>query len=108
MIVQTIVENAVKHGVGAIRSPGRIEVNATVLDERMLIEVRDNGPGFEESELLLFHRSGGGHGLRNVRERLRGYFGAAAQLSIGRDAKLEMTVVNVEMPRAAQAVETAP
>jgi signal transduction histidine kinase len=108
MIVQTLVENAVKHGVGAIRTPGRIEVNATVLQERLLIAVRDNGPGFEESVMRSFHRSGGGHGLRNIRERLRGYFGDAARLSIGRDATLKMTVVNVEMPRTAQAVEVAP
>jgi signal transduction histidine kinase len=108
MIVQTLVENAVKHGVGAIRTSGRIEVNATVFEERLLIEVRDNGPGFEESAMRSFHRSGSGHGLRNVRERLRGYFGEAARLSIGRDATLKMTVVNVEMPRTAQAVEVAP
>jgi sensor histidine kinase YesM len=55
-----------------------------------------------------FHRSGGGHGLRNIRERLRGYFGDAARLDIGRDATLGITVVNVEMPRTAQAAEVAP
>jgi signal transduction histidine kinase len=108
MIVQTLVENAVKHGVGAIRAPGRIDVNATVSAERLQIEVRDNGPGFEESAMRSFHRSGGGHGLRNIRERLRGYFGDAARLDIGRDATLGITVVNVEMPRTAQAAEVAP
>jgi len=108
MIVQTLVENAVKHGVGAIRTPGKIEVSATVSAERLLIEVRDNGPGFEEASMRSFDHSGNGHGLRNIRERLRGYFGDAARLSIGRDATLGITVVNVEMPRTAQAVEVAP
>jgi signal transduction histidine kinase len=108
MIVQTLVENAVKHGVGSIRTPGRIDVNATVSAERLRIEVRDNGPGFEESAMQSFHCSGGGHGLRNIRERLQGYFGDAAQLSIGRDSTLGITFVNVEMPRTAQVVEVAP
>jgi len=108
MIVQTLVENAVKHGVGAIRAPGRIEVNATVSAESLLIEVRDNGPGFEESAMRSFQRSSDGHGLRNIRDRLRGYFGDAARLSIGCDATLKMTIVNVEMPRTAQATEVVP
>jgi signal transduction histidine kinase len=108
MILQTLVENAVKHGVGAIRAPGKIEVNATVLEERLVIEVRDNGPGFEESAMRSFQSPGGGHGLRNIRERLRGYFGDAALLGVERDDPLGITVVYVEMPRTAQAVEEVP
>src|ERR1019366_4992429 len=95
MIVQTLVENAVKHGVGAIRVPGRIEVC-------------DNGPGFEESSLKALHQPGDGHGLRNIRDRLRGYFGEAACLGVRRDEAAGMTVVSAEMPRTTQAVEVAP
>jgi len=83
-------------------------VNATVSAEFLLIEVSDNGPGFEESVMYSNHRSGDGHGLRNIRERLRGYFGEEARLSIGRDAALGITVVNVEMPRTFQAIEVTP
>jgi len=108
MIVQTLVENAVKHGVSAIRVPGRIEVHVEVVQNRLRIEVRDNGPGFEESAPRLFHGPVDGHGLRNVRDRLRGYFGDAARLGIGRDGTPGMTVVSVEMPRTTQAVEVAP
>jgi len=108
MIVQTLVENAVKHGVGAIRVPGKIEVNVDIAQNRLRIEVRDNGPGFEESALGVFHQPGEGHGLRNIRERLRGYFGDAAGLSVRRDGTPSMTVVSVEMPRTTQPVEVAP
>jgi hypothetical protein len=108
MIVQTLVENAVKHGVGAIRVPGKIEVDVDTSPSRLWIEVRDNGPGFEESAIRAFHKPGDGYGLRNIRERLQGYFGDAARLSVGRDGALGLTVVSVEMPRTAQAVEAAP
>jgi sensor histidine kinase YesM len=108
MIVQTLVENAVKHGVSAIRAPGRIEINVDVAQGRLRIEVRDNGPGFEESAAGVFRPPGEGHGLRNIRERLRGYFGEAARLGITRDEAAGMTVVSVEMPRTTQPVEVAP
>jgi len=108
MIVQTLVENAVKHGVSAIRAPGRIEVDVEAAQDRLRIEVRDNGPGFEDSATRLFHQPGEGHGLRNIRDRLRGYFGDAAHLGIARDGTSGMTVVSVEMPRTAQPVEVAP
>ena len=108
MIVQTLVENAVKHGVGAIRVPGRIEVNVRIAGDRLRIEVCDNGPGFEESSLKALHQPGDGHGLRNIRDRLRGYFGEAACLGVRRDEAAGMTVVSAEMPRTTQAVEVAP
>ena len=107
MLVQTLVENAVKHGVGAIRVPGRIEVNVDVTEGRLRIEVRDNGPGFEDSAAGVFHQPGEGHGLRNIRERLRGYFGDAAHLCVSRDGTTAMTVVTIEMPRTTRAVEVA-
>ena len=105
MLVQTLVENAVKHGIGAIREPGKIEINVSTAEDRLSIEVRDNGPGFEESALGAFHQPGEGHGLRNIRERLRGYFGDAARLSVSRVGSPAMTVVAVDMPRAARTVE---
>jgi sensor histidine kinase YesM len=48
-----------------------------------------------------------GYRLRNVRDRLRGYFGDTAGLSIGRDSGCGMTVVSIEMPPTAPAAKAA-
>jgi len=101
MVVQTLVENSTRHGVGAINTPGLVEVLASASGDRLRIEVRDNGPGFRPGAVPPGQSRDGGYGLRNVRERLRGHFGDAASLAIGRDAAAGMTVVAIEMPRAA-------
>jgi anti-sigma regulatory factor (Ser/Thr protein kinase) len=100
MTVQTLVENAVKHGVGGISTPGVVEIEANVLEGRLRIQVRDNGPGFQPAAMRTVETRAGGYGLRNIRERLQGHFGDAASLNIERDNRLGMTVVTVEMPQA--------
>ena len=105
MIVHTLVENAIKHGVAAVRGPGRIEVAACLSDGRLQIDVRDNGPGFDlpsEAE----ESSVPGYGLLNIRKRLNGYFGDAALLRARSDTTTGLTVVSVEMP-ATRVVRTA-
>lgn len=107
MIIQTLVENAVKHGVSSLTTPGYVEVRAAVSESQLRIEVRDNGPGVQER-----HAGGSEHdesafGLRNIRERLQGYFGDSARLGIGRDTIRDMTLVTVEMPVAARTKEAA-
>ncbi len=99
MIVQTLVENAIKHGVSSLTTPGFVDVQVRTSGTRLRIEVRDNGPGFEPVPA----RPGGageGYGLRNIRERLQGYFGEETALRIGRDEARDMTLVTIEMPRS--------
>ena len=103
MIVQTLVENAVKHGAGAIRTQAVVEIEASVSPEGVTIAVRDNGPGFPPAAMRGSPPSNGGYGLRNVRERLQGHFGDAAGLHIGRDSASGMTTVTLRLPCAAEA-----
>lgn len=73
LILQPIVENAVKHGVTDRLGPGRIVVGSSMEDGRVVLEVRDSGPG------LRTNAAGGptdGVGLSNTRERLQKQFGA--------------------------------
>ena len=102
MMVQTLVENAVKHGVAAVRGPGRIEIDARQHDDRLQVVVVDNGPGFtDEDDAGLQKRTGqSGYGLRNVRERLHGYFGDRATLVAERDQDRRVTRVSITMPLA--------
>ncbi|PYQ09914.1 MAG: hypothetical protein DMH00_12215 [Acidobacteria bacterium] len=100
LVVQTLVENAVKHGVAAIRGPGRIDVDALRDKDSLEIRVTDNGPGFPERAEA--GRAGAapssGFGLRNIRERLRGLFGEEASLFIRREAEGGRTVVTLRLP----------
>jgi hypothetical protein len=106
MIVQTLVENAVKHGVGRIRTQGVVEIDAAVTASGLRIAVGDNGPGFPAGTAQAFPLGNGGYGLRNIRERLQGHFGETASLAIDRDTALGMTVVSLRLPVAVpQAVE---
>jgi LytS/YehU family sensor histidine kinase len=100
MTVQTLVENAVKHGVAKIAGPALVEIQAEVAGCRLRIEVRDNGPGFSLTAGSAACGKVAGYGLRNVRERLAGHFGGHASLEIEREAARGLTVVRMEMPEA--------
>jgi LytS/YehU family sensor histidine kinase len=79
MSIQPLVENAIKHGVAAVEGPGAVGLRAALDDGHLRLEVSDSGPGFPPGFSL--ENGGEGHGLRNVMERLRGYYGDAARLS---------------------------
>ena len=81
LIVQTLVENAIKHGIEPKQGPVCIQVAAceAIVDGSRFIDitVTDDGVGFGAAETM-----GTGVGLRNIRERLAGLYGASARLSI--------------------------
>lgn len=73
MILQPLVENAIKHGTGARAAAGRIEIQARRDNGALRLSVRDNGPGLKESAPT--GRSG--VGLSNTQARLQRLYGAA-------------------------------
>jgi len=107
MVVQTLVENSVKHGVAMLTSPGVVEVRVNVSQSTVRIEVSDNGPGFQSTAIPKPKRNGTGYGLRNIQERLRGYFGDSSRLAIGRDVAGAGTAVSIEVPRTLHTVGAA-
>ena len=72
MVLPTLVENAIKHGLSPLPEGGRIDINARREGDDLLVEVRDNGAGFTGS-------TGAGVGLANTRSRLSALYGGARQ-----------------------------
>jgi hypothetical protein len=77
LLLQPIVENAVKYGVQGSPPPGRIEIRATIEGSRLLIVVSNKANGFG-----LTVPAGAGIGLKNVRERLHQRYGAGQALIV--------------------------
>jgi sensor histidine kinase YesM len=73
MIIQPLVENAIQHGTSRVIGNAKVAIDITLHGGVLRIEVSDNGPGFPAGFTLTDARSG--HGLRNVAERLQGYYG---------------------------------
>jgi two-component system LytT family sensor kinase len=77
LLLQPLIENAVKYGVAPARRPVTIRITARVENDRLHIAVRDDGDGAQAP-------NGTGVGLRNVRDRLAARFGDAAELNAGK------------------------
>lgn len=75
MVLQPLVENAIKHGLDATTAGVTITVNAHRHGDRLFLTVADNGKGTSD---VLNAMENGGIGLRNVRERLRLLYGDTA------------------------------
>jgi signal transduction histidine kinase len=101
MAVQTLVENAVKHGLSEVRGPAIVRVSARCEGSRLKVSVIDNGPGFSDAALAAADAAPGprgGYGLTNIRQRLAGYFGPDGALTIDRDRAREETIVSICLP----------
>jgi len=75
MMLLTLAENAIKHGLAPLPEGGQIRVSATVSGNELQMRVEDTGRGFVQS-------SGGGTGLANIRARLTAVYGPAARLTL--------------------------
>jgi signal transduction histidine kinase len=91
LILQPLVENAVKHGLGARRGAGRVEVRARREGDRIVLSVRDDGPGPPAAG------AEDGVGLANTRARLHQMYGDAQRLTL-RAHESGGTVAEVEVP----------
>jgi two-component system, LytTR family, sensor kinase len=80
MLLQPLVENSIKHGLGPKTGEGRITIRSVRENGHAIIDVIDNGVGVESRHPERVKR--GGIGLRNVNERLRVIYGANYQLKL--------------------------
>lgn len=68
-LLQPIVENAIRHGIAHCENEGVVEASARREGDRLLVSVRDSGPG-----QALLNQNGHGIGLKNTRERLDHFY----------------------------------
>jgi signal transduction histidine kinase len=104
LILQPLVENAIRHGIAPQPAGGRVEVRSRRREGALHLEVRDDGPGLSPEAAGQFRE---GVGLANTRARLRHLYGP--------DHRLELNdggggvVVTLAIPfRAGEAVDDGP
>ena len=78
LILQPIVENAIKHGILKKIEGGNVKIKINDKQDNVFVEICDNGVGFEKADNSLST----GIGLKNVRNRLRLLYGEKYDLNI--------------------------
>ena len=92
MLLQTVVENSIKHGIAELPQGGVLRINAEVREQALTIEVenpRPQSPSRSPSQ---------GVGLRNAAERLRLLFGAAAALDLDL-SRPDLALARIRIPQ---------
>jgi len=92
MMIQTLVENAIKHGLEPKPEGGKLSVRAQIVHGKLQVVVADTGLGFGKAAT-----AGTGVGLANIRERLQLLFGTRASLTVAENSP-SGTVVTITVP----------
>jgi len=108
LILQPLVENALRHGILPREEPGRVEISARVVEGRELeLKVCDNGNGLSSANGMPENE---GIGLRNVRSRLAQLYGSAQEFTIrntsggGVEARIRLPCCTIPRSQAPQVV----
>jgi LytS/YehU family sensor histidine kinase len=96
LILQPIVENAIRHGIAPRSTPGLIEILAKPQNGTLRIQIRDNGPGLpaDRTSEKIFTK---GLGLANTERRLDRLYGAAHRFDLVNDPEGGL-IVTLEIP----------
>jgi two-component system LytT family sensor kinase len=95
MILQPLVENAIRHGIGPKIEGGTVTLRASRQNARLSLEVGDDGVGIPEEKRHEVFESG--IGISNVRERLKVLYGDESSFKIESQPG-KGTVIRVEIP----------
>jgi two-component system, LytTR family, sensor kinase len=91
MLLQPLIENAVRHGIARLAGGGTIRITSTIHDERLKLSVWDSGTG------MTLPSENGGVGLRNTSSRLETLYGEEYNLRLER-LEAGGSEVSVEVP----------
>ena len=100
MMIQSLVENAIKHGLEPKPEGGELAIKAEIVHGKLTVTVADTGLGFGRAAT-----AGTGVGLANIRERLALLYAGKATLSVNKNQP-SGTVVTIAVPYATAQVET--
>jgi signal transduction histidine kinase len=95
LILQPLVENAIRHGIEPRRGPGLISIEAKQEDKHLHLIVRDNGRGLPPGDPDNSEQRG--IGLANTRARLQGLYGPNQRFNLGR-AEPQGCRVDIHLP----------
>ena len=100
LMLQPLVENAIRHGISRCPGAGRVDIRAAARDGRLLLEVHDTGPGFADPALTGVD----GIGLANTRARLEQLYAGEHTITLG-NAPEGGGLVRLELPLRVAASE---
>jgi two-component system LytT family sensor kinase len=104
MLLQPMVENAIKHGLAPRLEGGEIHIRTRRRDGRLILEIDDNGIGIPSERLREVY--GGGIGISNVHERLRLLYGDQFKMDI-QSREGEGTQICIEIPELSEVQSAA-
>ena len=113
LIIQPLVENAIRHGIAPMGEGGVLTISASENDKYVDIQIKDNGVGIPPDKLKTIQAHGStknaageaGIGLRNISQRLRYQFGSQSDLVI-KSGTGQGTVVQFKIPLASAKKES--
>ena len=82
MVLQTLIENAIKHGIEPKPEGGRITVTAEIVDQQLRVDVNDTGVGLPDGNIFGNSKNGTGLGLDNIRSRLALLYPGASRMEL--------------------------
>lgn len=97
MVLQTLVENAIKHGIEPKPEGGRITVQAEIVDGQLRVDVVDTGVGLPDGDIFGSSKNGSGLGLDNIRNRLAMLYPGASKMEL-RSGHEGGTLVRLSIP----------
>ena len=97
MVLQTLVENAIKHGIEPKPEGGRITVQAEIIDGQLRVDVVDTGVGLPNGDIFGSSKNGTGLGLDNIRNRLAMLYPGASRMEL-RSGHEGGTLVRLSIP----------
>ncbi len=103
MLLQPIIENAIRHGLAPKLEGGEIRLSTKMTDGRLTIDINDNGMGISNERLAEIYHDG--IGISNVRERLRLLYGDQFLMEI-KSQEGQGTQIRIEIPELVESATT--